>query len=119
MAHAVFYGAMSLDGYLADKEDGLNWLYHQEGGELVPYDVFYQAIDYTMMGRRTYEVVKRDAQLEILYPEKENFVFSHTDLDVDDNLQVVNERSYNVYSKSTIRENDLGCWRRCLVATSD
>lgn len=23
MAHAVFYGAMSLDGYLADKEDGL------------------------------------------------------------------------------------------------
>lgn len=33
MAHAVFYGAMSLDGYLADKEDGLNWLYHQEGGE--------------------------------------------------------------------------------------
>ena len=91
MAHAVFYGAMSLDGYLADKEDGLNWLYHHEGGELVPYDVFYQAIDYTMMGRRTYEVVQRDAQLEILYPEKENFVFSHTDLDVDDNLQVVNE----------------------------
>ena len=28
MAHAVFYGAMSLDGYLADKEDGLNWFYN-------------------------------------------------------------------------------------------
>jgi hypothetical protein len=27
MAHAVFYGAMSLDGYLADKEDRLEWLY--------------------------------------------------------------------------------------------
>lgn len=91
MARVVFYGAMSLDGYLADKKDGLDWLYHQEGGELVPYDVFYQAIDYTMMGRRTYEVVKRDAALETIYPEKENFVFSHTDLDVDDNLQVVNE----------------------------
>ena len=91
MAYAVFYGAMSLDGYLADKDDNLDWLYQQEGGELVPYEAFYQLIDYTMMGRRTYEVVKRDAQLEILYPEKENFVFSHTDLDVDDNLQVVNE----------------------------
>lgn len=91
MVRAVFYGAMSLDGYLADKEDGLEWLYHQEGGELVPYDAFYQTIDYTMMGRRTYEVVKRDAELEEIYPEKENFIFSHSDIQVDENMQVVNE----------------------------
>lgn len=38
MARAVFYGAISLDGYLADKADRLDWLYQQEGGELVPYD---------------------------------------------------------------------------------
>ncbi len=37
MARAVFYGAISLDGYLADKADRLDWLYQQEGGELVPY----------------------------------------------------------------------------------
>lgn len=91
MARAVFYGAISLDGYLSDKEDSLEWLYHQEGGELVPYASFYQTIDYTMMGRRTYEVVKRDAELEEIYPEKENFIFSHSAIQVDENMQVVSE----------------------------
>ncbi|MGX7231023.1 dihydrofolate reductase family protein [Enterococcus pseudoavium] len=91
MARAVFYGAISLDGFLADKEDRLEWLYQQEGGELVPYEAFYQTIDYTMMGRRTYEVVKRDQELTVIYPEKENYVFSHSVLEVDSNLQVVNE----------------------------
>ncbi|MGG5368706.1 dihydrofolate reductase family protein [Enterococcus sp. AZ196] len=89
MARAVFYGAISLDGYLADKEDRLEWLYRQEGGELVPYDEFYQMIDYTMMGRRTYEAVKRDAELEDIYPEKENYVFSRSGIEVDENLHVV------------------------------
>lgn len=91
MARAVFYGAISLDGFLADKEDRLEWLYQQEGGELVPYEAFYQTIDYIMMGRRTYEVVKRDQELTVIYPEKENYVFSHSVLEVDSNLQVVNE----------------------------
>ncbi|MGO3116095.1 dihydrofolate reductase family protein [Enterococcus pseudoavium] len=91
MARAVFYGAISLDGFLADKEDRLEWLYQQEGGELVPYEAFYQTIDYTMMGRRTYEIVKRDQELTVIYPEKENYVFSHSVLEVDSNLQVVNE----------------------------
>ncbi|MBX8938542.1 dihydrofolate reductase family protein [Enterococcus gilvus] len=91
MARAVFYGAISLDGYLADKEDRLEWLYHQEGGELVPYEKFYQTIDYTIMGRRTYEVGKRDAGSEVFYPEKKNYVFSHSAIEVDDNIQVVNE----------------------------
>ncbi|MGO3791178.1 MULTISPECIES: dihydrofolate reductase family protein [unclassified Enterococcus] len=91
MARAVFYGAISLDGYLADKEDRLEWLYHQEGGEHIPYDSFYQTVDYTMMGRRTYDVVKRDAEMETIYPEKENYIFSHSKISVDDNMQVVDE----------------------------
>ncbi|MFC0277486.1 dihydrofolate reductase family protein [Enterococcus devriesei] len=91
MARAVFYGAISLDGYLADKQDRLDWLYNQPGGELVPYDQFYQGIDYTMMGRRTYDVVKRDAPKEVLYPEKENFVFSRSNLNLEDNLQLVDQ----------------------------
>ncbi|MBM7712917.1 dihydrofolate reductase family protein [Enterococcus xiangfangensis] len=91
MARTVFYGAMSLDGYLADKEDRLEWLYQQEGGDKFPFDLFYQSIDYTMMGRRSYEVVKRDAQLEVINPGKENFVFSHSAIKVDDNMQVINE----------------------------
>ena len=91
MARAVFYGAISLDGYLADKEDRLEWLYGQEGGELVPYDAFYQTIDYTIMGRRTYEAIKRDAELEAIYPEKKNYLFTHSTIQVDDTMQLVNE----------------------------
>lgn len=90
MARAVFYGAVSLDGYLADKDDRLEWLYQQEGGDEVPYEEFYQLIDYTMMGRKTYEVVKRDlGSAEVLNPGKQNFVFSHAKLKVDENMEIV------------------------------
>lgn len=89
MARAVFYGAMSLDGYLADKADRLEWLYQQEGGELVPYEAFYQSFDYAMMGRKTYEVVQRDLGSEVLNPGKQNIVFSHSKLSVDEHTEVV------------------------------
>lgn len=76
MRKIVFYGAISLDGYLATKEDDLQWLFDTPAGEETTYESFYQTIDTTIMGRKTYEEAKKSLEEEMLYPQKKNYVFS-------------------------------------------
>lgn len=73
-----FYGCITLDGYLADKNHGLSWLYETGTTEETGYEDFYRKMDVTIMGRRTFEEI---AKLEdaAVYPTTENYVFTHTD----------------------------------------
>ena len=55
----VLYTSMSLDGFLATPEDGLEWLSRvQVPGEDYGYSAFLDQVDTYIVGRRTYEVVK-------------------------------------------------------------
>ncbi len=83
MGRTIFYGAISLDGYLATKEDSLQWLFDTPTGENTTYEAFYETIDRTIMGRKTYEEAKKYLETEHLYPDKKNLVFSS-----DKNLQL-------------------------------
>ena len=56
-----FYGCVTLDGYLADKNHGLSWLHETGSPEETDCDRFYQAMDVAIMGRRTFEEVARRA----------------------------------------------------------
>lgn len=76
MGKIVFYGAISLDGYLAAKNDSLQWLFDTPTGEQTTYEAFYQTVETTIMGRKTYEEAKKMLGTESLYPEKKNYVFS-------------------------------------------
>lgn len=52
------YIATSLDGFIARKDGGLDWLpVPVEGGEDYGYAEFMAAIDFIVMGRNTYEKV--------------------------------------------------------------
>lgn len=53
------YLGMSLDGYIADKNDGLAWLdmVPNPDGDSMGYYDFMDRIDALVMGRRTFEVV--------------------------------------------------------------
>ena len=63
-----FYGCITLDGYLASKEHGLDWLYDTGSPEETSCGEFYSHMDVTLMGRRTFqEVEKAEAPLEV-YP---------------------------------------------------
>lgn len=56
-----FYGCVSLDGYLAACDHGLDWLYETGTTEDTGYDEFYARMDVALMGRRTFaEVAKLD-----------------------------------------------------------
>ncbi len=72
-----FYGCVTLDGYLADKNHRLDWL-HQTGevGE-TGYEEFYRQMDITLMGRRTFREIEGLGAPEEVYPATVNYVFTH------------------------------------------
>lgn len=55
MAKIFFYGAVSLDGYLSDVNDGLQWLFDTEVGDKLTTDAFLDTVETVVMGRITYE----------------------------------------------------------------
>lgn len=72
-----FYGCVTLDGYLADKNHGLSWLYETGTTEETGYENFYRNMDVTIMGRRTYEEIAKLEDAAAVYPTTENYVFTH------------------------------------------
>lgn len=54
-----FYGCVTMDGYLADKDHGLDWLYQTGAAEETSYPEFYPTMDVTLMGRRTFQELER------------------------------------------------------------
>jgi dihydrofolate reductase len=57
MTRTTYYTAMTLDGFLADEHDSLDWLFVQEQDEQGPlnYEEFIQGIGAIAMGATTYE----------------------------------------------------------------
>lgn len=78
MRKICFYGAISLDGYLANEHDSLQWLFDTPTGEETTYEAFEQQIDTTIMGRITYEEVKKMTENAPVYPDKTNYIYSRT-----------------------------------------
>ncbi len=59
MTRTTFYTAMTLDGFIADEHDSLDWLFVQDQDEKGPlnYDDFIKDIGAIVMGSTTYEWV--------------------------------------------------------------
>jgi dihydrofolate reductase len=57
MPKTVYYAAASLDGFIADADDSLSWLFVQEQDRngFLCYDTFFAGIGALVMGRTTYE----------------------------------------------------------------
>ncbi len=83
----IVYIATSLDGYIADTNDGLDWLQalpNPEGSDF-GYASFTAGIDALLMGRTTYEMV---LGFDIPWPyEKPVFVLSATLKEVPEELK--------------------------------
>lgn len=72
-----FYGCITLDGYLADKNHGLSWLHETGSPDETDCDRFYQGMDVAIMGRRTFEEMAQLEDASSIYPTTENYVFTH------------------------------------------
>ena len=74
----VLYIAESLDGYIATKDDTLEWLFNTEGEGDNGYSDFYNTVDTIILGRRTYDWIINHEGDNFPYMNKQCFVFSRT-----------------------------------------
>lgn len=84
----LYYTATTLDGFLADEHDSLDWLLTQPlgTGSLLDYDTFYSGVGALVMGSTTYQWVLDHPQEQFgdagPWPyEKPAFVFTSRSLD--------------------------------------
>lgn len=94
--------AQSLDGYIADKDNGLDWLQSVPNPEEIDmgYNKFTDRIDAILMGRNTYETV---CSFDLPWPyTKHVFVLSNTLRDVPpelrDKVDFINGDLHNILS---------------------
>ena len=84
MTRTVYYTATTLDGYLADEQDSLDWLFVQDIDNAGPmnYDAFIAGVGAIVMGRTTYEWVRRHmaSSGEAWSYAMPTFVATHTEL---------------------------------------
>lgn len=95
MRKVILYVAMSLDGYLADEQGGLDWILEAgaveqaesaekadgETREHTPsrYEQFYDTVDTVVMGRVTYEQISREISPDVwMYGGKKTYVLTKT-----------------------------------------
>ncbi len=86
----VLYIAASLDGYIATKEDGLEWLFTTKGEGDNGYAEFYDTIDTIILGRRTYDWILDKEGENFPYQNKQCYVFSNSLYGRDNNVEFVN-----------------------------
>ena len=72
-----FYGCVTMDGYLADKNHSLEWLYQTGSIEETGYDSFYAKMDITVMGKKTFNEISNMEAPHLIYRKTKNYVFTH------------------------------------------
>lgn len=79
----ILFIATSQDGFIADKDGGVDWLdpYNSIEGEDGGYHAFYESIDGIIMGSRSYEQILGFG--EWIWPGKPAFVFTTKSLKVE------------------------------------
>ena len=88
----IYYTATTLDGFLADPDDSLDWLFrqNQEDGGPFGYEAFIANVGAIAMGATTYEWVRSHlAASGEPWPYKQpTWVFTHRDLPLIDGADV-------------------------------
>ena len=89
MSRVQYYAAASLDGYIAESDGGLQWLFDAadnplEGGD-ANYNAFYAQVRALAIGADTYEIMLSH---EWAYAGVPAWVFTHRDLATPDGADV-------------------------------
>lgn len=78
----ILYIAMTLDGFIADKDDNLEWLFKVEGKGDNGYQNFYNTIDSVVMGRRTYDWIIQNMD-DYPYKDKDSYILTNREIKED------------------------------------
>ena len=86
----ILYIAMSLDGYIATKDDNLDFLsVVEQEGEDYGYAEFIKTIDTVIMGRKTYDKIMSFG-MGFPHADKESYILTRTERPNNGNLNFYN-----------------------------
>jgi len=80
MRQVVLFIAMSLDGYIADRNGNVDWLNGQDRNEenIDTYSIFIKDVDTVVMGWNTYhQIVTKLSPSEWVYDDLTTYVITH------------------------------------------
>lgn len=89
MRSSVLYIAMSLDGYIADRQGAVDWLQGQAPGkdDMVSYHEFVKDVDTVLMGYNTYRQITEELSPDQwMYPDLTTYVITHKKAPAAENI---------------------------------
>jgi len=87
--HVVLFIASSLDGYIATNDESMDWLNSVEGEGDNGFSEFYETVDTVLLGKRTYDWIKRLDLEEFPYKDKNCYVFTRSSLEDTDDVTFI------------------------------
>lgn len=112
MCKVTLFIAMSLDGYIADKDGGVDWLNGQEedGENMDTYSEFIKTIDTIIMGWNTYHQLTSElSPEEWVYPEQVSFVITHREIPSTERIRFTSESPCDLVKRLREEEGN-GIW---------
>jgi len=94
----VVYIGISLDGFIATREDSLDWLLNTPGSVDNGFGEFYETVDTVIMGRRTYDWIMEQEKGCFPYPGKECYVYTSHDRSNTDQVTFTAQRPEDLIS---------------------
>ena len=115
MTRTIYYTATTLDGYLADENDSLSWLFVQDQDDHGPmnYQEFIAGIGSIAMGATTYEwIVEHQAKISEKWPyQVPAYVFTHRELaPIGDDIHFVSGEPTGLYDDIKAAAGDRDVW---------
>lgn len=114
MTSYIYYTATTLDGFLADPNDSLDWLMTQPIDNDGPFAIadLMATVGVTVMGSTTYEWLLRHLGDDPWpYPEQRTFVFTHRDLAVvHPSIELIAGTPVEHRARIEEAADDLGVW---------
>ncbi|OIK09265.1 dihydrofolate reductase family protein [Bacillus sp. MUM 13] len=105
----VLFIAQSLDGYIATKEDSLDWLFKVDGEGDNGYSEFFETIDTILIGKRTYDWIMKYEKGQFPYKNKDCYVFSRSQFEDTNDVKFVNEGIVN-FTNNLKKEEGKNIW---------
>lgn len=103
---------MSLDGYIADSNGGVDWLRGQNDKSETPdvYSEFVKNIDTVVMGNNTYrQIVTKLSPAQWVYSDFKTYVITHSECASSQQIQFTNENPVDLL-KRLKAENGKDIW---------
>lgn len=94
--------AMSLDGYIADSNDSINWLVGQDNDDnnIDVYSEFVKNIDTVIMGWNTYhQIITELSPDEWVYNDFTTYVVTHSPKSLSDKIHFTDESPVDLVKK--------------------